>query len=76
MLRLAQTFIVIAVVVLLSTAIGWPSTPGPFIYAIAPVSLLFAALLAMLHAFLVPMQLVFTQKQPETDESDADEEVL
>jgi hypothetical protein len=78
-LRVAQVSTVIAVVVLLSVVIGWPAPPGPFYYAIAPVSLLFAALLAMLHAFLVPMQMVFTQKQPQTPEADeisSDERVL
>jgi len=57
---------------LLSSVIGWPSAPAAFIYAVAPVSLLFAALLAMLHAFLVPLQMVLTQKQPEANEIDSD----
>ena len=41
-LRTAQIAAVIPVVVLLSNMIGWPAAPGPFLYAIAPVSLLFA----------------------------------
>ena len=69
-LRAAQIATVIPVVVLLSTMIGWPSAPGPFLYAIAPVSLLFAGLLAMLHSFLVPVQMVFTQERPELPEAD------
>lgn len=71
-LRTAQIAAITPVVVLLLTMIGWPSAPGPFLYAIAPASLLFAGLLAMVHSFLVPMQLVFTQEQPKSEEIDLD----
>jgi DMSO reductase anchor subunit len=68
-LRTAQTASVTSVIVLLLTIAGWPSEPGPFLYAISPIAVLISGLLAMLHSFLFPMQMVLVSKPTGTPDS-------
>jgi hypothetical protein len=71
LLRLAQVVLIVAFVALLLTLIGWPRPPGPFPYALAPACLLFAGLVAMLHAFLYPLQLILTGQSQKAAGNDA-----
>lgn len=70
-LRAAQASSMLAMLASVSTTIGWPWSPGPLPYAIAPVFILVSGLLAMLHSFLLPLQLAVKQEAPDTQQDDS-----
>jgi hypothetical protein len=57
LIRSAQACCIIALLGMLSNALGWPWSPGLPLYAIAIVLLVVSSLIALLHSFLVPLQL-------------------
>ena len=67
--RIAQVLTGIATLAVFSNSAGWLTVPGPQLYALATVLILFTGLLAMLHSFLVPLQMFFDSKSSETNES-------
>lgn len=56
-IRVAQFLNTIAVVAMFSNLLGWPWSPGALPYATAIFLLLFTGMLALLHSFMVPLQL-------------------
>jgi hypothetical protein len=58
-IRTAQGLTALAVLLTLSNVIGWPLSPGPFLYGVASVLIFLVGLIAMLHSFLLPIQLFF-----------------
>ena len=51
---------IIAIVIMLMNAIGWPWSPGAFQHAVAVTLTLITGLLALHHTFYVPVQLVLS----------------
>lgn len=68
-LRIAQVSTVLAMLAMISNALGWPSPPGPLLYAVGPVFILITGLLAMLHSFLVPLQMFLDSESSDSNES-------
>ena len=67
-LRSAQASSILAALFFVSNAFGWPWSPGPFLYAVGPVLILVTGLLAMLHAFVLPVQLALDSEAVDTGE--------
>ena len=63
-IRIAQLSNVVAILAMLVNLIGWPWNPGPFPYATAIILLLITGLLALLHAFLMPVQSALRGEEP------------
>lgn len=64
-IRLAQTFSVLATLIMFGNVIGWPWSPQPMAYAVALTLVLGTGLIALLHSFLVPLQIVFGREDPD-----------
>lgn len=64
-IRMAQTFSVLATLTMLGNVVGWPWSPQPMAYALALTFILATGLLALLHSFLVPLQIVFGREDPD-----------
>ncbi len=65
-IRIAQLFAIASILALLANFIGWPWQPGPFLYAVALILVLITGLVALLHAFILPVLLVFDGKDVES----------
>jgi hypothetical protein len=72
-IRSAQALLIIANASMLSNLLGWPWAPGPLLYAIALTCVLTAGLSALLHSFLVPLQLVFSGNDDATSDRSIDD---
>ncbi len=59
LIRTAQGLSIVALLAMFSNAIALPASPDPFLYAMATMLLLFVALIAILHSFLVPLEIFF-----------------
>ncbi len=55
--RIAQASTLLATLAFLINAVGWPWQPGALLHAVGSVLILLTGLLALLHAFLMPLQL-------------------
>lgn len=64
-IRLAQTFSLLATFTMLGNVIGWPWSPQPLAYAVGLTLILGTGLIALLHSFLVPLQIVFGREDPD-----------
>jgi hypothetical protein len=58
--RTAQTLSVLAMSAMFANLIGWPWNPGALPYATAVIFVLIAGLLALLHSFMVPVQIALS----------------
>ena len=63
LIRSSQACCIIAAFAMLSNTLGWPWSPGLPLYAIAIVLLLVSSLIALLHSFLVPLQLTLADAE-------------
>jgi hypothetical protein len=66
-IRTGQGISILANLVMASNLIGWPWPPGPLAYAIALTCVLTTGLVALLHSFLLPLQIVLSGEDPEVD---------
>ncbi len=55
--RIAQASTILATLAFLINAVGWPWQPGALLHAVGSVLILLTGLLALLHAFLMPLQI-------------------
>ena len=60
-IRSAQTCTVIAILAMLLNALGWPRPAGPSLYALGVILVIVSALIALLHSFLLPLQLTLRE---------------
>jgi hypothetical protein len=65
-LRTGQVLSACSALVMLMNLIGWPSLPGPALYALALLFQLLAGLLALLLSFFVPLTLILEKGEAET----------
>ncbi len=56
-LRVAQSSSSVAVIAMLINLFGWPWSTGPLLYAAGSLLILIPGLMALLHAFLMPLQI-------------------
>ena len=68
LIRTAQGLSIVALLALFSNAIALPASSGPFLYAMATMLLLFVALIAILHSFLVPLEIFFDSEPQNTNQ--------
>jgi len=64
-MRFAQASLCVAIVLLVGNLAGWPWAPQPGAYATAAVLILAAGVAALLHAFVVPLQIALGAEDPD-----------
>lgn len=63
--RIAQASTFLATLAFLINVVGWPWQPGALLHAVGSVLILVTGLLALLHAFLMPLQMALKPKSGE-----------
>ena len=69
--RVAQILNTVAVALLLGNMLGWPWVPGMLPVAAAILLLLATGLLALVHSFIVPIQIAMKEANREQSEQEA-----
>lgn len=67
--RTAQAMSALALLLMLSNAVSWPTARGPFVYALGLLFVLMPGLIALIHSFRIPVHLVLGQNVPGMRES-------
>jgi hypothetical protein len=72
-IRIAQGSSILANLSMASNLVGWPWSPGPLLYAIALTCILTTGLVALLHSFLLPLQLALAGEDPGRGDEESDD---